>query len=160
MAERARGHEPWWNWALMAVGFVALSADEAASLHELLVAPLRALVGGTPWLRYPLVIPGTAVVGVAVVVFGRFVKALPADTRRAIVGGGAVFLFGALVLETIGGWFDPVLYGDNLPYMLLAGVEEACEMTGVTIVLIGLLRYLEHHIGVIDVRVVDDLPHH
>lgn len=156
MAERARGHESWWNWALMAGGFVALSADEAASLHELLVAPLRALVGGTPWLRYPLVIPGTAVAGVVVVVFGRFVKALPAETRRAIVGGGAVFLFGALVLETVGGWFDPVLYGANLPYVLLAGAEEACEMTGVTIVLIGLLRYLEHHIGVVDVCVVDD----
>ena len=46
----------------------------------------------------------------------------------------------------------------NLRYVLLPGAEEACEMTGVTIVLIGLLRYVEHHIGVMDVRIVDDLP--
>lgn len=158
-AERARGVGEWWYWVLMATGFVALSADEAASLHELLVVPLRALVGGTPWLRYPLVIPGSMAAAAAVVVFGRFVRRLPTETQRSLVGGGAVFLLGSLVLETIGGWFDPVLYGDNLPYVLLAGAEEACEMIGVTVVLIGLLRYVEHHIGVIDVRIVDDLSH-
>ena len=159
MAERSRGHEAWWHWALMALGFAALSADEAASLHELLVTPLRTLVGGTPWLRYPLVIPGTAVVGAAVVVFGRFVRRLPAETQRAIVVGGGVFLFGALGLETIGGWFDPVLHGDSVRYVLLATAEEACEMTGVTIVLVGLLRYIEQHVGVIEIRVIDDLSH-
>ena len=63
------------------------------------------------------------------------------------------------MLETIGGWFDPVLYGDNLPYVLLAGAEEACEMIGVTVVLIGLLRYIEQHVGAIDVHIVDDLSH-
>ena len=156
-AERTRGGQAWWYWALMAVGFVTFSADEAASLHERLVVPLRALVRGSPWLRYPIVIPGTVAVVTAVVVFGGFVRRLPAGTQRAIVGGGGVFLFGVLVLETIGGWFDPVLHGDNVPYVLLATVEEVCELTGVTIVLVGLLRYAERHVGVINVHLVDDL---
>jgi hypothetical protein len=159
VAERSRERGASWYWVLMAVGFVALSADEAASLHELLVTPLRALVGGTPWLRYPLIIPGTAAAGAAVVVFGRFVRRLPAETQRAIVVGGGVFLFGVLVLETVGGWYDPVLHGDNLPYVLLATAEEACEMTGVAIVLVGLLRYIEQYVGVIDIHIIDDLPH-
>jgi len=41
--------------------FSALSADEAASLHELLVVPLRRLVGESPSLRYPLILPGVIV---------------------------------------------------------------------------------------------------
>ncbi len=155
-AERTRGGQVWWYWALMAVGFVTFSADEAASLHERLVVPLRALVRGSPWLRYPIVIPGTVAVGTAVVVFGGFVRRLPAETQRAIVGGAGVFLFGVLVIETIGGWFDPVLHGDNVPYVLLATVEEVCELTGVTIVLVGVLRYAERHVGVINVHLVDD----
>ena len=97
--------------------------------------------------------------GAAVVVFGRFVRRLPAETQRAIVVGGGVFLFGALGLETIGGWFDPVLHGDSVRYVLLATAEEACEMTGVTIVLVGLLRYIEQHVGVIEIRVIDDISH-
>ena len=53
-------------------------------------------------------------------------------------------------------WFDPVLKVDNVPYLLLAAAEEACELTGVTIVLVGLLRYAERHVGVINVHLVDD----
>jgi len=56
----------WRYWMLMSVALVALSADEAASLHELLVGPLRALVGGSPWLRYPLILPGLGVVAAGV----------------------------------------------------------------------------------------------
>lgn len=92
----------------------------------------------------------------AVAVFGRFVGRLPAEAQRASSGGAGVFLFGVLVLETIGGWFDPVQHGDNVPYLLLAAAEEACELTGVTIVLVVLLRYAERHVGVINVHLVDD----
>ena len=154
VAATVRGPHPsdWRYWMLMSVALVALSADEAASLHELLVGPLRALVGGSPWLRYPLILPGLGVVVAAGVVFGRFILRLPAETRRAVVAGGALFVFGALVIETIGGWFDPVLYGDNLPYVLLSATEEACEMVGVAMVLVGLLRHIERHSGEIRVH--------
>jgi len=152
---RSRCGAEWHDWALVAGGLVALSADEAAALHELLVVPVRELVGGSPWLRFPLILPGTGVVLVAAAALGRFVRHLPSATRRTIVTGSAVFLLGALVIETVGGWFDPDLYGDNVTYVLLVTVEEACEMIGVAIVLVGLLRHIERHVGRIDLRVVD-----
>jgi hypothetical protein len=154
-ASRTRPHESAAYWMVMAVGFVALSADEAAALHELLVTPLRRLVGGTPWLRYPLIVPGTAVVMVTAAVFGRFLLALPAGTRRALVTGGLVFVLGALGLETVGGWFDPELHGANVTYVLLATAEEACEMAGVSLVLMGLLRHVERAIGPLEVDWAD-----
>ncbi len=155
-SERTRGAAAWTYWAAMSVGFVALSADEAASLHELMVQPLRTLLSGSAWLRYPLIVPGTVVALAAVAVFGRFVQRLPTGTRRALIGGGGLFLFGALGLETAGGWFDPELHGNNLPYVLLATCEEACEMAGVTVALIGILRHIEYHVGPVEMLVVGD----
>ena len=71
--------------------FVLLSADEGASLHELLVTPLRRMVGGSPWLRYPLLVPGMAAVLTGALVFGRFLRSWPLrdspsvpDGRRAV----------------------------------------------------------------------------
>lgn len=151
-AARSRADSDWRTWALVAAGLVVFSADEAASLHELLVVPLRALVGGSPWLRYPLVLPGTIVVLGAVMVLGRFVWRLPDRTRRAVIRGGTIFVFGALGLETVGGWYDPELYGESVTYVLLATAEEVCEMAGVTTVLAGLLRHLEHHVGALELR--------
>ncbi len=151
-ATRALRHADWGLWVVVGVGLAALSADEAASFHELLVRPLRALVGGSPWLRYPLILPGTVAVLCAAAVLWGFVRRLPGGTRRAILNGGSVFLAGALGLETVGGWYDPELHGASTTYVWLATVEEVCEMAGVTIVLRGLLGHLEHHVGALEVR--------
>jgi len=37
----------------------------------------------------------------------------------------------------------PELYGENLPYVLLATLEEGLEFFGVLTVLVGLLHHLE-----------------
>jgi len=85
VAATARGPHlsDWRYWMLMSVALVALSADEAASLHELLVGPLRALVGGSPWLRYPLILRRLGVVVAAGVVFGRAVSSTPRSRVRS-----------------------------------------------------------------------------
>ena len=136
------GDRRWKMWALVAVTFVILSADEGASLHELMVTPLRNLVGGSSWLRYPLIVPGSAAVIAAALIFGRFIQSWPSRVRRLFLAGGALFLTGALVVETVGGWFDPVVHGPSITYLLLATLEEGCEMIGATIMLHALLEQL------------------
>jgi len=143
VARRQARDRHWIWWLVLGVFFAALSADEAASLHELLVFPLRRLLGGSAWLRYPLILPGLVVVTATAVLFRRFVIALPRETRRALVSGGTIFFTGALGVETLGGWFDPELYGDNVPYVVLATIEEGLEFLGVSVVLVGLLRHVE-----------------
>jgi hypothetical protein len=140
-ADAARG------WAILALLFVALSADEAAAFHELLVYPLRALVRESPWLRYPLILPGAAVLMAGWFVLGSFLRDLPARTRQRLGWGLALFASGALGIETVGGWFDPLVYGDSVTYVALATLEEGLEMSGVVVAFMGLLDHIEQHVG-------------
>jgi branched-subunit amino acid transport protein len=150
---RDRGDRCWRYWRLMAALLVALSADEAASFHEMTVYPLRSLLGGNPWLRYPLIIPGSIGAAAAVVMFRGFVRTLPAATCRGLSAGAGLFLFGAIGIETVAGWFDPVVHGDNLPYILLATFEEACEFAGAAMVLHALLRHVEIALAPMEISV-------
>lgn len=142
-ARRHAGDRMWIWWLMFGGFFAALSADEAASLHELIVFPLRRWLGGSTWLRYPIILPGIVAVAAATALFRRFVAALPAPTRRALFTGSAVFVAGALGVETIAGWFDPELYGLSLTYVALATLEEGLELYGVAILLVGLIQHTE-----------------
>jgi hypothetical protein len=146
----ARHHaldQQWRSWAMVGLLFAGMSADEAAGLHELSVHPLRAIVDDNPWLRYPLILPGLIVATLVLGFFARFFRSLPSETRRSIFLGLGAILLGALGIETMGGWFDPELYGPSVTYVLLSTIEEGLEMTGAIVVLGAVMRHIEHHIG-------------
>lgn len=146
-ARRQQSDSHWRWWTALSLLFFALSADEAASIHELFVRPLRSMFGGNRWVWFPLVVPGTVAALAAWATFRRFLLTLPTTTRRALYRGIALFLGGVLVLETMGGWFDPERYGDNLVYFALATAEEGLEMWGIAVMVVGLLEYLGSAIG-------------
>ena len=145
-AARRIGDDRWLDWLTLAVLFVAMATDEAASLHELLQKPLRAALGSETWLRYPLILPGLIVGVVIAFRFRRFMRTIGA-TRRRLVIGGAIFALGALVFEMIGGWFAPEAIGANTTYLALTTSEEALELAGATVVLIALLRHVGREAG-------------
>lgn len=132
----------WLDWLTLAALFVALAADEAASLHELLQKPVRSLLGSESWIRYPLIVPGTLFAIVLAFRFRRFLRTL-GPTQRRLAIAAAVFAAGALGFETAGGWFAPEAIGPNATYLALTTIEEALEMTGATLALLALLRHLE-----------------
>lgn len=147
LGERASGGPHWRAWRLLAVGFAAMSCDEAAGLHEHLTAPLRFLLDDAPALRYPLVLPGVAIAAATWVYLARFLRDLPPVSRRRLLASGAVFLAGALGFETMGGWYDPTLHGESATYLALTHAEETCELLGVTGALYGMLRHFETAVG-------------
>jgi hypothetical protein len=128
------------DWVWLAILFVAMATDEAASLHELLQPPLRAALDSPRWLRYPLILPGLVVAAILVLRFRRFTGRLGATGGR-MARGALVFAAGALGLETVGGWFAPEAIGPNATYALVVTLEEACEMTGAAMVLVALLGH-------------------
>jgi len=136
----ARDDGRWRYWALLAVVFTLLSTDEASALHELIQGPLRAVLHHTSWLQYPLIIPGIVAGTLLTLGFRRFVATL-GSTRRWLVGGALIFAGGAFGVETLGGWYAPEIHGENVIYILLATLEETCEMVGVAVVLVGLLKH-------------------
>lgn len=130
----------WWWWMLGAVA-AGLSLDESASLHEKLDDYLDVgdAVGGSGLLNYAWIIPGTVLVLVATLVFGRFVLSLPRATRFGIMAAAATFLLGAVVVEAVAGWWDDRHGFANTGYHLITTVEETLEMAGALCALLVLL---------------------
>jgi hypothetical protein len=131
------------RWTLLAFTFLYLSIDEAAGLHELMIAPMRRLLG--PWARgalyYAWVVPGAAAAVVLGLVYLKLLREFPDRLRRLVVVGAVLFTGGAIGMELVGGWwFDR--YGDTPVYSLIVTVEEGAEMAGITVFIYALLAYL------------------
>ena len=135
--------ERWWrHWMGLAIIFGILAVDEAASIHELSIEPLRNLLGAGGLLHWTWVVPGAIFVVFVGAVYLRFIAALPRRTRLLFVISAITFVGGALGLEMLGAaWFD--VHGRrNLGYSFFWTVEETLEMCGVLIFIYALLGHL------------------
>lgn len=142
-------------WQGFALIFAFLALDEAASIHELLMQPARALVDATGLLYYAWVIPG----GIFFLLFAlscfKFVRTLPIKTQVLMMLAGATFVMGAIGMEMIGGWHNEAFgFQADLTYVLIATIEETLEMLGVLILLYALLSYMGTHTQPFIIRVL------
>jgi len=148
---KARGDRA--RWLLIGALFLALSADEAAIIHEMSIKPIRAAFDPGGLLYYGWVIPGAVLVVVTAAYFSRFIVALPAATRNRLIGGAGIFVLGALVVESFSAYLDDH-HGRGLPYGFTTVVEETLEMTGLVVIIAGLLANLRSGAGVFEVELV------
>lgn len=144
LAVRTRGayqtQDPWRkHWGGLAWGFLFLSMDEIAGLHETLNSV-------TP---FSWAIPGAAVGLLVGVAYLRFLFHLPRPIALAFAIGGAIFLGGAVGVE----WLtEPFLENDaldTLPYNVWTAVEEGMEMGGVLIFLNALFKEMAGPTGLV-----------
>lgn len=141
-------------WLVLAIGFAFMALDEAVSLHERLVQPIRDLLGRDQHFGvfyFAWIIPALFIVMALGLCFIRFLQRLDKSTRNAFLMSAAVYLSGALGMEMVGGWYDEIYGPENLGYVLCFTVEETLEMLGVIYFIRSLLRYLETQVKVIDV---------
>lgn len=128
-------------WTLGAVALM-LSIDEAAAIHEQLLGAVGdVVVDGNGLLHFTWIVPGAVValvVGLVVLVAS---ADLPADARRWLAVGGAVFLCGAIVTEAVSGAVLDAR-GHDRWYLLVTTVEEGLELAGVLIALTGARRLI------------------
>ena len=144
---RASGGRSWPLW--LPAGVAAfLSLDELASLHEqlALLADLAGVGGG---LNFTWVVPGVLVALVVGVVLLLAARRLSRQLRLRLVVAGAVYLFGAVVVETASSpLFTPTPEGvaeapaQSVAYVLLNVVEEGLEMVGALLALRAALSLL------------------
>ena len=123
------------RWYLLSVGFLLLSIDEIAGMHETLNS--IDMMGDMSWT-----IPGAIVAGLAGFYFVPFLLKLPRPLAIRFVLAGAVYLGGALGVEVL---TDPYLENDELntlAYNLWTALEESMEIAGVLIFLGGLFPLL------------------
>ena len=138
----------WFGLSLM---FLYLSVDEAASLHELAMAPTRALLALSGPLYAGWVIPAGVALVILVLLYSRFLLALPRRTLCWFVFGGALYIGGAVGMELVAwGHIYPayIAHPENwsgvvdMPFLVMTHSEEVMEMAGVIAFIHGLLGHL------------------
>jgi hypothetical protein len=139
------GGATYWKW--LAIVFLFLAVDEDASLHELLIQPLRERLPMAGPLYFAWVVPYGLAVLVVGLVYLKFVQSLPVRTRRLFVAAGSIYLAGALGFEFAGGWYlSQVEASEDFRYSLLVAVEELLEMSGIVLFIYALLDHLRQRL--------------
>ncbi len=134
--------EPTRGWTFLAVVMVALSIDEAVSVHERLGSALRDLLDTSGVLYYVWVVPAVAFAGIVALVQLGWLRSLPARTRYLVLLSGVVFVAGAGGLEVLAGLGDEVDGTGTLTSISLSALEELAEMLGLTVFVVALLDHL------------------
>jgi len=123
------------QWTALGIGFLLLSIDEIAGMHETLNSAVS----------FSWTIPGAIVAAFAGGFFVPFLLKLPRALAVRFVISGAIYLGGALGVEVM---TDPYLENDalnTLAYNLWTAVEEFMEMAGVLVFLEGARQALIRH---------------
>ncbi len=153
--KRAGGDPMVSKWATLSVGFVVMAYDEAFSVHERLVTPMRSLLGGHEpgVLYYAWVVPGIVLVVLLGLYFVGFLRSLPTQVRRTFLLAGLIYLVAAIGIEMIEGNYADVHGDKNLGFAMLTNIEESMEMVGVIIFLDALLAYIGRTYEVVHFRI-------
>ena len=133
------------SWTLLGVVGLAASIDEYQELHERLdafgIPRLPSLPFAVPFPWLVIGVPLAVVVGLLLL---PLVLSLPRRTMLGILAAGAIFLSGAVGVETASGF---MLMGNDWlvdwRFVLVTLVEETLEMLGVSLAVGSLLSLFE-----------------
>lgn len=121
------------HWFGLMLGFLAMSVDEIAGMHEALNT-----VTDFPWT-----IPAACVLLVVAALYVKFLLHLPLPTRVGFLLSGMLFAGGAVGVEHATDWYLENHSMDTLGYNLLTALEEGLEMFGVILFINILLGYMD-----------------
>jgi hypothetical protein len=92
------------HWFVLFIIFAFLALDEAASIHELSIDPLRNLLNLSGIFHFAWVIIAIPLVLLFVIVYIRFLFHLPKDTRWLFIAAGLLYVFGAMGMDMVAGF--------------------------------------------------------
>jgi hypothetical protein len=147
------------HWFVLGWIFLLLSADETSGLHGLLSGPLRGAFQLSGAFYHAWVLPvgaGVAVLGVA---YLRFLRSLPASTRRLMIVSGIVYVVGAIGFELPEGMYRTA-FGANVTvvYGFLTVFEETFEMIGIVLFIYTLMDFVERRWGGVRISLTSASP--
>ena len=143
------------HWTTLAAGFFYLALDESAQIHELLILPMRTLLGrySEGIFYFAWVVPGIAIIAILAFTFFRFWRSLDRSAMIYFAVSGVLYVGGAVGIEMVDGLVAAMFGKDNLLYNMLVVVEEGMEMSGVILFIAGLLRYLRDHAPTVELEI-------
>ncbi|MGD1918376.1 MAG: hypothetical protein ACFCAD_05500 [Pleurocapsa sp.] len=107
---------------------------------------MRGIVNAEGFLYFPWVIPAFFMLIVFLLVFRKFIRALPTKTKTLFILSGFVYVAGALGMELIGGYLADVS-GYNTAYGIASTIEELLEMLGIVLFINSLLSYIQSQLS-------------
>lgn len=156
------------HWRALALIFLYLSLDEGVVIHEMAIEPMRLILRATGllddgwagllsgWgglLYYTWVIPGAVGTVIFAIAYVRFLMHLPRRTRWLFTMAGALYVGGAIGVESLSAQ-SAARYGEaEIGYRILTTVEELLEMLGVVVFVYALLEYMRSHLKTVEVHV-------
>lgn len=142
MAKKAEQDQYTLHWSGLSTIFLLLSVDEAVVLHERLIAPVQSALGTSGIFHFAWVIPMGICVIVLLLLYLRFLAALPAQIQRLFLLAGAIYVSGTIGFEMIGAPLWEYYGRETLAAAILTTIEEALEMIGVAVFIYALLSYI------------------
>lgn len=129
-------------WGLLAFIFLYLATDESAEIHEIFTRPLREALDLSGTLYFSWVIVGAVFVALVALIYLRFLWNLPRRTAMLMILSGAIFVSGAIIIESISANIYDLNDGSSLTYTAIGNFEEFLEMSGIILFIYTLLTYL------------------
>lgn len=130
-----------WQWRLLAFGFLILSIDEVAGLHESVHTAID----------FNWALPAGALVLVVGATFIPFLLALPRRTATWYALSGTIYFSGAIGVE----WLSRDMDEDDIAYGFATALEESLEMLGAWLFLkwnLTVLQDTQVHVSLIGDR--------
>ncbi len=127
-------------WKALAIGFVWLSLDEVAGIHEILNTVPDELRGDS---EFSWTYIGAPVFVIVALLFLRFLFRLPRRTRNGMFWAGILYGSGAVGIELASHFYLKNHDIDTLGYNLQTALEEGLEMAGVIFFINVLMAYMK-----------------
>ncbi len=125
------------NWLLASAALVVMAFDEVAQLHERVPAP----VFREYFLDHGWIFAGLMLLGALAIFCIPFMLSLPRYLVKQLFTAFAIFFFGAIVLEGIGGFYA-TRAGKDAFYYFMTTLEESAELVGITYLNVVLIEYV------------------
>jgi hypothetical protein len=133
-------------WAGLALLYLFLAFDEASSLHETLIKPMRAIVGAEGIFRFSWVVAGGAAVILFGLVYFYFFLHLERKFKILFFISLAVYIGGVVGGEMISGYVASNFGMKSFIYGVTASLEESLELIGCSLLIYSLLEYLKDNL--------------
>lgn len=127
----------WYMWAFV---LILMGLDETCQFHERLMDFIKGNYHTTGIFYFAWTIPVIVLVLVFIVSNIGYIQKTTQSIRTTLITGGMIYLFGALGMELIGGFYVTNYSGQDFIYRILTIIEESFEIIGLIVVYNGLSR--------------------
>ncbi len=143
------------HWVGLTTIFLFMSADEAASIHEMATPLLQFAFTFDSYLLDSWVILYGMVVLIIGLVYLQFLASLPPRTRYQFLMAGILYVGGALGVEMLGANAYAMYGKESLIFWNFYTLEESLEMFGIVVFVYGLSSYMGAHIKEVKFQIVE-----